>query len=1527
MKQKNIIDNILKNKVLTENHDIIVETVSNIVDSGNIGILDKHSWHIYLDNTSRPEFLIPLKTDKKREEWADYVFKIIQYSGYSLLDMFNQRVKEIPEKTLFQDMSKNPPELWSYDAVNRMVRLYATVFHQTVPDGARVAIFSENSVHSAITDLACLFYDVFNTPLSIHFNTEALLSVFDSLEINIAVSDTKDRLDTLLKLRKLTRKSFTIFTFDQASANKTDNVFYIDGLTIELNNRQVHETLENRKRKPINQVSTTMFTSGSTGLPKGVSFSTYNMVAKRFARHAALPSVGSDESLLCFLPLFHTFGRFLELLGMIYWRGTYIFAGNTSPETLIELFPRLSPTGFISVPIRWLQLYETIHEKSMDQKGSKISKDFIHSIVGKKLRWGLSAAGYLDPKVFIFFEKNGIDLCSGFGMTEATGGITMTPPGKYRKRSTGIMLPGLKAHLLDNGELTLSGHYIARYLEDKGPADIIEYSGIPETDYWLSTGDVFKVSDDGYYEIIDRVKDIYKNSKGQTVAPRSLEKRFEGVPGIKQTFLVGDGRPYNVLLIVPDFKSEVVIKLLNDGTMNEYFHQVVMQANKDMANFERVVNFSVLSREFSAAKAEITPKGSFNRKNILKNYRGLIEGLYQSNHVSLKVNDINLILPRWFYRDIGILENDIVITSDGLWDRRNQKKLTIRRIENHQYLIGDLIYTISEEMIDLGRLSRQPRLWIGNPELLAFAPIKEGWDLPLKNISAQVIRPKILENKYSADFQIAKQGVSSKTQYINELVCRAIFCNSNISYQATMEMGQMLDSADKQLDNLIRRRLETLACHHDEEIRVLAYKTLLQAEPNPGFEQMFPAFINSGLSFLTEDSINEIANGYFGMQHLVSLRKRLYYYRTSLPWPTTDTNRMQFKNILKLLFNFGCRNISYYMPIRSEMASWILHPNEPELSALAEFYFFELFNNFDNWLRERAPLYTQTDLDERVVFETGISQEEKNKLNTLFIDTFFLDQSVIMAFEEPDFNLLQVQKKGMWISRLISSYKYRHYRLSINTIFGKHYELHMVVSIQIEPNPDYTQLYWLSSLSGHPFGITTLPTLGCSRLKQGIRTSKFLGEHTVWERIREYAEIDNFATGNIRENQWRKLFIKAFSVFFTTIYNSNFRIIPGNITPNNIVVPAMDFRESAKIVTLSGMRAYSSPIDVIRDMVKEFYEKTEAHYPWVRGQIKLKWIFDAAFESFGPIVSCGFFEKLQSDLQENPVIYNENRSLNDDLRNYMKEMHLYYLPQALNNAIERYNDWEQKNMLANSDAREQTIFELYELYKLHDLPQVVRYSLFRETYFKNATEKILEIFDQLILKMRTAPNKPAIQMAELSDLQSKMKTPEDKAIFRKMVFPKIQKDQNLNILKIKSESKDQIIVRSILKDKTGEKFDFREPIEASEVGLLYQLFYKENYPLSISKVDKHFVICDKSERIVGGLCYKILEDQTVMLNGSVVNSPLKARGLGSAMVDDFFTRMASIGVKVIKAHFLLGNYYLKNKFQADKKWGAFIKYL
>ncbi len=1513
------------NKEKDTNAQEVLDAVKKILNSKNIKLLNNNYWYQFLNLSGRPEFLTALTDEDERNEWAECVFKIIQHTAFSLKDLFDLRVVELGEHILFQDMSSKPAGFWTYTQINRMVREIAAVFYKTITNDPRVAIYSDNRVISAATDLACLFYDIFDAPVSTHFKSNTLVPIFDSVGINIAVCDTAERLEILKEVKKHTKIKFKIFTLEP-DVYVSGDIDFIGNQTTLLDPDEIENILSKRKRKPINEVATTMFTSGSTGVPKGVSFSIYNLISKRFARHAALPKVGKKEVMLCFLPLFHTFGRYLEMLGTIYWRGTYTFTGNTSTDTLLALFPQVNPTAFISVPIRWQQLYDKIQNR-LTKEGEEFKEQIIKETVGNRLYWGLSAAGYLDPKTFLFFQKNGIDLCSGFGMTEATGGITMTPPGEYRKNSTGKMLPGMKGKLAETGELLLTGHYLARYLDDKGPGDIIPFPG-QEEDYWLATGDIFTVDEEGFYEIIDRVKDIYKNNKGQTIAPRTIEKKFTGVPGIKQTFLVGDARPYNVLLIVPDYEDSILQNAENTHSKEEYFHQIVMHANKDVARYERVVNFTILDREFSAEKGELTPKGSFNRKVIEQNFKETIEKLYLTNHVRLKLDDLTIVIPRWIFRDMGILENDIIIEENSLVNRQNNKKLTIKHVEDNKYLIGDLIYQSSAKTIDIGRIARQPKLWIGNPEFIDFAPVKEGWDLPLKTLSKQLCRPKKLTKKYkSTKFPKLVDIHDQHLHFINNLICSALFCEGETAYQATTQLGQMFGSYEERLANVVRRRLEALSCHHEEKIRVLAYRILLVEDPDTNFKTTFPAFIQSGLSFLTEESINEIALSNFGKQHLASLRKRLYNYRTQLKWPAEENVRKQFENVLKLLFNFASRNLDYYISIRSELASWILHRVEPELSKLAEKYFFELFDIFDKRIKTESPKFTKFDLEYRIVYETGMTQTEIDRLSQFFADTMFLKESVLLAFGDDDFDLSQVPKSGIWISRLMSFYDYRHYRVSINTIKGKHYDLHLVVSKEMKPEPKYESLYWLAAISGYPYGPRTLPSLGCSRLALGIRTTKFLGDLTVWDKIREYSDFDNFTTKNIKRNAWKKMFIVAFSTFFRAWHNSGYKIIPGSIAPNNVVVPTMDFRETASILTLSGYKDYDNTISLVAPMVKNFYCKTAAHYPWIKKELKIRWIFDAAFEAFEED-AYAFFYNLKKDMEENPIIYEEDQNLLDDLNEYLEKMgKTYYMPLAVLNAIDRYSEWEKITPNAGLDAKEQTLFELIELYKLEQLPDVARYYLFRMTYFANADEKIKEVFDSLLLRMLKNIKIQPMQMIELSDLQSLMIHPDDKAIFSKMVFPKIRHEQKLDIMKIKAAKKEQVIIRSVLTDKEGNTYNFREPLEPSEVATLYQLFYHVNYPKTISKMDKHFVVTDSNERVIGGLCYKILEDNVVLLDGSAITTSLQGKGIGSAMVEDFFTRMASKGVKVVKAHFLLGNYYLKHNFKVDKKWGALVRYI
>ena len=244
-------------------------------------------------------------------------------------------------------------------------------------------------------------------------------------------------------------------------------------------------------------VSTVMYTSGTTDNPKGIVFSQENIVSKRFARAIALPEFSSNDIFLCFLPLYHTFGRYFELIGSIFWGASYSFAESPAFNSLLNDYKIIKPTIFISIPKRWVQLYDMLDSQlELDSEDDSTIDQKLKEITGGSLKWGLSAAGYLDPDIFTFFHKHGIELLSGYGMTEATGGITMTPPRGYVRDSVGEALPGIQLKLEDDGELCIKGPYVSQNYYKENDSDIYK-------DGWLHTEDIFEEKN-GHYFIIDR---------------------------------------------------------------------------------------------------------------------------------------------------------------------------------------------------------------------------------------------------------------------------------------------------------------------------------------------------------------------------------------------------------------------------------------------------------------------------------------------------------------------------------------------------------------------------------------------------------------------------------------------------------------------------------------------------------------------------------------------------------------------------------------------------------------------------------------------------------------------------------------------------------------------------------------------------------------------------------------------------------------------------------------------------------------
>ena len=1484
-------------------------------------------WQRYLNLTGDHRFLASLPSRADRSQWAETANAAILRSGYTLLDMFQRSVRRAPDRALFQVMSQSPPGQYTYAHVARRLRQLAATFLRLEKE-PRVALLCNNGLESACCDLACLFYGILIAPLNVHFDAETIAWVCAELDINIVVVDSPESWQRLESVRAKLGRKLHLLAVRPLAASSGFTGRRLQEELLEVTPAETEELLAQRKCRPLEEVATVMFTSGSTGKPKGISFSEMALVSKRFCRAAALPHVGEYEVQVCFLPLFHTFGRYLEMLGTVYWTGTYVFAGNPSAETLLSLFAQVQPTGLISIPLRWQQIRDRAQERLRDLSGTEGKEEAFRAIVGQRLHWGLSAAGYLAPQTFRFFNQHGVRLNSGFGMTEATGGITMTPAGEYRDNSIGIPLPGIRVRRTEQGEMEMTGPYVARYLDEKGPGDQIPALPEPGAEHWLATGDLFRELPDGHLEIVDRLKDIYKNNRGQTVAPRKIEKRFEGVPGIKRTFLVGDARAYNVLLIVTDPTDPVMAGLRDPAEMEEYCGQLVATANQDLAPYERVISFTVLDRDFSIDLGELTPKGSYRRSAIEENLSGLIDSLYKDRQILHQVGNYEIRIPRWIFRDLGILESDLAADRSGLTDAFRKRRLPIGDCDLTGWVqIGDLAYQVQGNCLDLGILARQPGLWLGNLALVRFCPCREGWDTPAEAFSPRVRLVPGLETQIREPEHGEGAIRYPRLVEVDNTVAQALFGRNEAACDAIRGLADRLPNLDERLSHVLRYRLEALAYHPEFVVRTTAYQALLLDEPDKDYSRSFPAFVDSGLPFLDDEAIESLAAMSLDRRRLEALRQRLANYRAQLVWPAAETTRRQFEDVLRLLRDFGRDHAKFYDVIRAELACWILHRDDPGLAEFAERCLFELAERFEENLRPHAPILPDEDWARIIVFSDEVGQEERDPIRRVLSDPTFIQQSLLLAFDEAGFNTNQLPPEGVWVTKILSRRTSQRYRVSVNTTGGKHFDMQLIVNEDVMQEEVLRTIFWGMAMSNPARGARVLPRLGYSRPDLSARSMQYLGDLTLWEKVRELSSPRALGTSLPNGDAWRKRFVRGLMPFFRVWRISQEQMVPGRITPENVVVPERDFQEGATLASVTGWRQYQDPLSLLAPMVINFFRRTSALYPWATELLDPSWIFDAAVNELGIEAARAFLIDARP-LLDPPAPFAGATELGLALDAFLERLNgRWYAPLPVENAIERYDDWLEATPNATPTARGQLVGELLRLYRLDRFGELGRYYLYRHTFFRDIGEESERVFDSLLQRMFQHPQTPALQMIQVPELQATIADPDSRRVFGRLIFPRATQPQKLEVQAVGEAEEKHVILTSQISDRLGESYVLRDPIEPAEIGQLYRQYFQAGYPKTISEQDRFLVLLDRDEQIVGGLCYRFEPDGVVHLDGTTIQPFLANRGLGTKMLEDFCSRMENAGIHVVKTHFYLRGFYARGGFEVDERWGALVRFL
>lgn len=509
-----------------------------------------------------------------------------------LVEMFNSRTQEHSRRTAFRILHKDDvADSYSYRDVQRAAGAVAEFLEQHgVGKGDRVMLASEGRPEWGMSYFGILLVGATAVPVDVDLSKKELANICKAAGAKAVLASPK-------QAEKLTGKKNGALTLS-ATANGNGHAVSEETLADTEFPAPVYDfelvfadasrarPIRDTKRKPEDAASI-IFTSGTTGKPKGVVLTDRNFTALT-ARMSALFELNRLDSLLSVLPPHHTFEFSVGLLMPLSSGASVTYLEERTPELLSRAFEETPVTGLIGVPAVWESLHRKLNNGLKDQgpvvelavrglmRLNRILRDRLnwnfgrwlfrpmHNALGGRMRYLVSGAAPLKPEIYEDLRGYGFNIYEGYGLTEASPVLTVgwpgmvTPPG-----SVGWPLPGIEVRI-DGADDAGIGEVIAR-----GPTIMSGYLDDPDStkktvvDGWLRTGDRGKLDDEGRLYIVGREKDVIIDTGGKNVYPDEIEELYTGSPLIKELSVVGvpaeSGPGERVAaLVVPDYEASIV---------------------------------------------------------------------------------------------------------------------------------------------------------------------------------------------------------------------------------------------------------------------------------------------------------------------------------------------------------------------------------------------------------------------------------------------------------------------------------------------------------------------------------------------------------------------------------------------------------------------------------------------------------------------------------------------------------------------------------------------------------------------------------------------------------------------------------------------------------------------------------------------------------------------------------------------------------------------------------------------------------
>ena len=588
----------------------------------------------------------------------------------TLAQAFQQQAHKYGDRVYLKDKRDKVWRDHSWrEIADAVARLRAGLIGLGIKPGDRIAILADNCPQWVIVDQAALGIGAIVVPLYTTSNVEEIGQILIDSGARIAAALDEDNVRKIVALGPQLTALESIIAIHPGAVDVPRGaggspipIRTLAGVSLS----EPAGLFEGRS----DDLATIIYTSGTSGPPKGVMLSHGNIIANCLANIHAL-DLGEQDMTLSFLPMAHSFERTAGYYTVMMAGGANAYAEGLGQ--IADNLRETNPTVVLTVP----RLLEVVHERItrtveaapaarrrlfaaalaagkraafFRHRGQPVPTHLavamalfrrlvfarIRGLFGDRLRYLISGGAPLPTEIFEFLAAAEVPIAEGYGLTEASPVVSCNLHGRTRIGTVGTPLYNLKVQAAADGELLVHGPSVMKgyYQRDEETREAIDADG------WLHTGDIVTIDAEGFIAIKDRKKEIIVLSGGKNLSPANLEAKLIADRYIGQACVVGNRRKHLAALIVPNFETlsqyaqqkgldGTPEKLVEEASIRNFYQQRVRELNKGLSAIETIVAFRLLARPFSQENGELTPTLKIRRRVLEQHYHDQIESMYR----------------------------------------------------------------------------------------------------------------------------------------------------------------------------------------------------------------------------------------------------------------------------------------------------------------------------------------------------------------------------------------------------------------------------------------------------------------------------------------------------------------------------------------------------------------------------------------------------------------------------------------------------------------------------------------------------------------------------------------------------------------------------------------------------------------------------------------------------------------------------------------------------------------------------------